>query len=113
QVLEEAGYSVASTSTASEALAILGRIRPAMVLLDLRLPDEDGRSVLHYIRETPSLADLAVYIISGASDVGSLVGGKGKDRIDGLFEKPLRLSKLLDTVATVVHPNRPGPPRPR
>ncbi len=108
QVLEEAGYSVASTATASEARAILARIRPAMVLLDLRLSDEDGRSVLHHIRQTPSLANVAVYIISGASEVGSLVGGKGKDRIDGLFEKPLRLPKLLDTVASVVHPHRPA-----
>jgi len=113
QVLEEAGYSVASTSTAAEALGLLERVRPAMVLLDLRLSDGDGRSVLHHIRETASLANLAVYIISGASDVGSLVGGKGKDRIDGLFEKPLRLPKLLDTVASVVHPKRPAQTRSR
>jgi signal transduction histidine kinase/CheY-like chemotaxis protein len=113
QVLEDAGYAVESTSTAAEALALLGHIRPAMVLLDLRLSDGDGRSVLHFIRETPSLANLAVYIISGASEVGSLVGGKGKDRIDGLFEKPLPLPKLLDTVASTVHPNRPAQTRSR
>lgn len=110
EVLEEGGYSVASTSSASEALNILSRVRPAMVLLDLRLSDEDGRSVLHHIRSTPTLADIAVYIISGASEVGSLIAGTGKDRIDGLFEKPLRLPKLLDTVASVVRPGHPARP---
>jgi len=113
QILEDAGYAVESTSTAAEALALLRRIQPAMVLLDLRLSDGDGRLVLHFIRETPSLADLPVYIISGASEVGSLVGGKGKDRIDGLFEKPLQLPKLLDTVASAVRPNRPAQSRSR
>ncbi|MET0403217.1 MAG: hybrid sensor histidine kinase/response regulator, partial [Cystobacter sp.] len=71
QVLEQEGYRVMSTSGASEARSILSHIRPAMVLLDLRLSEEDGRSVLRFIRGTESLADVAVYIISGASDVST------------------------------------------
>ena len=109
QVLEQEGYRVMSTTGASEARAILAHIRPAMVLLDLRLSQEDGRSVLHYIRATESLADVAVYIISGASEVASLSSGQGLDRIDGFFEKPLQLPRLLDTVASVVRPSRRNP----
>ncbi|SEN29968.1 Signal transduction histidine kinase [Stigmatella aurantiaca] len=109
QVLEQEGYRVMATSGAAEARSILSHIRPAMVLLDLRLSQEDGRSVLHFIRSTESLADVAVYIISGASDVASLTSGRGMDRIDGYFEKPLQLPRLLDTVANVVRPSRRGP----
>nr|WP_216618518.1 hybrid sensor histidine kinase/response regulator [Corallococcus carmarthensis] len=109
QVLEQEGYRVMATSGAAEARSILSHIRPAMVLLDLRLSGEDGRSVLHYIRTTESLADVVVYIISGASDVASLTSGEGPDRIDGYFEKPLKLPKLLDTVASVVRPKSRGP----
>jgi response regulator RpfG family c-di-GMP phosphodiesterase len=76
------------------------------VLLDLRLSREDGMSVLHFIRENPSLADIAVYIISGARDLASLSAGRGIDRIDGFFEKPLQVGKVLDTVAAVVRPTR-------
>jgi signal transduction histidine kinase/CheY-like chemotaxis protein len=108
QVLEQEGYRVMSTSGASEARSILSHIRPAMVLLDLRLSEEDGRSVLRFIRGTESLADVAVYIISGASDVSALGAGQGLDRIDGFFEKPLQLPRLLDTVAAVVRPSRRG-----
>ncbi|HSP78147.1 MAG TPA: hybrid sensor histidine kinase/response regulator, partial [Myxococcaceae bacterium] len=109
QVLEQEGYRVMATSGASEARSILSHIRPAMVLLDLRLSEEDGRSVLRFIRSTESLADVAVYIISGASDVATLGAGQGEDRIDGFFEKPLQLPRLLDTVAAVVRPSRRGP----
>jgi hypothetical protein len=31
------------------------------------------------------------------------------DRIDGFFEKPLQLPRLLDTVAAVVRPSRRNP----
>lgn len=109
QVLEQEGYRVMAVSRAEEARSILSHIRPALVLLDLRLSEEDGRSVLHFIRENESLADVVVYLISGASDLASLSSGQGKDRIDGFFEKPLQLPRLLDTVASVVRPSLRGP----
>lgn len=106
QVLEDEGYRVIPTASASDALSILENIRPAMVLLDLRLGHQDGRAVLHRIRGAEALADVPVYLMSGSSEVRSLASGEGIDRIDGFFEKPLVLPKLLDTVAAVVRPAR-------
>ncbi|MFZ5469959.1 MAG: ATP-binding protein [Myxococcota bacterium] len=105
QVLEMEGYRVQSTASATEAKSALEHTRPAMVLLDLRLSEEDGMSVLHFIRATARLADVTVYIISGARDLASLSAGQGLDRIDGFFEKPLQLGKVIDTVAAVVRPS--------
>ncbi|MGZ6079923.1 MAG: response regulator, partial [Myxococcaceae bacterium] len=105
-LLEQEGYSVASAAGAEEARVLLEGLRPAMVLLDLRLSEEDGRSVLRHLRGQPEMADTPVYIISGASELASLSTGTGLDRIDGFFEKPLHLPKLLDTVASVVRPVR-------
>lgn len=110
QVLEEEGYRVMTAAGGDAARAILAHIRPAMVLLDLRLSEEDGRSVLRFIRGDANLADVAVYLISGASEVSSLASAGGLERIDGFFEKPLRLAKLLDTVAAVVRPSRRSAP---
>jgi len=109
QVLQDAGYPVVSTPSVAAAIQALPKLKPAMVLLDLMLSDGDGRSVLHLIRETPSLSDTRVFIISGSSEVSSLLGRLGKDRIDGVFEKPLRLPELLNTVSSVVHPVSPRP----
>jgi CheY-like chemotaxis protein len=104
KLLEEEDYRVQSASTATEAIAALEAQAPAMILLDLRLADSDGRTVLHHVRKTPHLANIPVYVISGASDVATLSLGQGKDRIDGFFEKPVQLGKLLDTVASIVRP---------
>lgn len=109
ELLEQEGYSVMSAPTVDEALEQLKVCRPAMVLLDLRLAQEDGRSVLRHVRGTPGLEDVAVFLISGASEVAALSTGTGLDRIDGFFEKPLQLGKLLDTVAAVVRPIRAVP----
>jgi len=106
EVLELEGYRVIAATSAAEARSVLAHIRPGLVLLDLRLRDEDGRTVLHLVRTTKALEDVAVFIISGASDVASLTAGTGPDRIDGFFEKPIQLPRLLDTVASVVRPSR-------
>ena len=102
QVLDQEGYVVASAADPAAAISILEKSRPAMVLLDLRLSREDGRSVLRYIRENDSLCDVPVYIISGTSEVSWTGSGEG-ERIDGFFEKPINLPKLLGTVSAVVH----------
>jgi len=106
EVLELEGYRVIAATSAAEAKSVLAHIRPGLVLLDLRLRDDDGRTVLHLVRGTKALEDVAVFIISGASDVASLTAGTGMDRIDGFFEKPIQLPRLLDTVASVVRPTR-------
>lgn len=103
QLLDQEGYPVASAADTGSAISILQKSRPAMVLLDLRLSHEDGRSVLHYIREHASLSDVPVYIISGTSEVTWTGSGEGLERIDGFFEKPINLPKLLGTVSAVVH----------
>jgi len=109
EVLEQEGYRVIAASSAAEARSVLLHIRPGLVLLDLRLRDDDGRTVLHQVRNTPELENVAVFIISGASDLASLSAGVGEDRIDGYFEKPIQLPRLLDTVGSVVRPSRPTP----
>lgn len=106
EVLEQEGYRVMSTATAAEARSVLSNIRPALVFLDIHLQDEDGRNVLRYIRESPALQDVPVFIISGSTDLGTLTSGHGPDRIEGFLEKPIALPRLLDTVASVVRPKR-------
>ena len=68
------------------------------------LRDEDGRTILHEIRGSPELADVPVFVISGASDLGWLNSKSGMDRIEGFLEKPIELTRLLDTVASAVTP---------
>jgi len=48
--LEAAGYSVERADSAAEALRLAVTHNPAMILLDLGLPDMDGQDVLTRLR---------------------------------------------------------------
>ncbi len=104
QVLEAEGLSVAQAFDAQGAMRQLQASRPALVLLDLRLGRQDGRAVLQHIRADARLASTPVFVISGAADSAAGIRYDGPERIDGFFEKPLNLQRLLDRVREVVRP---------
>jgi DNA-binding response OmpR family regulator len=57
--LRNAGYAVTHAATAAQARTLLNEVRPALIILDLGLPDADGRSLFAEIRarsDTPVLA---------------------------------------------------------
>jgi|GEM_PF-1470058 len=66
RMLVEAGYLVVSGFTAAEALTLAQRHRPALVLLDIKLPDGNGIEVARQIKLDPESAGVFVVLVSGA-----------------------------------------------
>ncbi len=64
--LVRAGLSVVAASTGSEALLELEEARPDLVLLDLGLPDIDGREILE--RATPTIPVIILTARAGLPD---------------------------------------------
>jgi len=64
QELQAAGYAVRSAAGGAEALDLMERQKPSVVLLDLMMPPPDGFEVLFRIRENPGLRDLPVIVIT-------------------------------------------------
>jgi CheY-like chemotaxis protein len=64
-LLEDAGYHVHEAATAAEALASAGTHHPALVLLDLGLPDRPGLEVAREITSQPETADTRVVALTG------------------------------------------------
>jgi two-component system, NarL family, sensor histidine kinase UhpB len=65
RMLTEAGYAVVSGGSAADALALAHQHRPALVLLDVELPDGNGREVARQIKQDPELAGMFVVLVSG------------------------------------------------
>ncbi|MGI5861501.1 MAG: ATP-binding protein [Myxococcales bacterium] len=102
QVLESEGLSVVAAADSAAARELLAASKPALVLLDLRLGEGDGRRVLEHIRADARLANTPVFVISGAAESAAGFRYDGPERIDGFFEKPLNLPRLLDRIREVV-----------
>jgi len=67
---------------------------PTIVLLDLNLPQRDGKDILRYIRAIPQGSDIRVVIVTGSTDpreqAETLALGA-----DGYFVKPFHLTPFM------------------
>ncbi|HEX6133400.1 MAG TPA: response regulator [Longimicrobiales bacterium] len=64
-LLEDAGYEVHEAGTAAEALDEASARRPALVLLDLGLPDRPGLEVARQLTSQPQTAGVRVVALTG------------------------------------------------
>jgi DNA-binding response OmpR family regulator len=74
--LDQAGYDAASVQTAADALLDAARQPPAVVVLDVGLPDMSGVEVCKKLRADKQLADVGVVMLTAL--------GSREDRIVGL-----------------------------
>ena len=97
EILQDEGYRVALAENATEARAYRQRQQPALVLLDIWMPDTDGVTLL---REwgSNSLLTMPVIMMSGHGTIETAVEATRIGAFDFL-EKPIGLSKLLSTIA--------------
>lgn len=104
--LEGSGYRVEEASTAREALDLVPRVRPQLVLLDIRLPDADGFDVLRELRSTEELAHTPVVMMSAHSSPPTLRRAEAIGSAAYLV-KPFKYDDLLEVVRK--HLSEAGP----
>jgi two-component system, OmpR family, KDP operon response regulator KdpE len=92
--LEAEGYGVIEAGTAREGLATAARESPALVVLDLGLPDADGLSVLRDLR---GWSQVPVLILSVRSDEAGKVEALDAGAQDYVV-KPFGVKELLARV---------------
>jgi len=95
EVLEREGYRCLRAYSGTEALLLLEKQRPDLVLLDLMLPGLCGESVLQHIREIPVIV---VSAKAGIEDKVSLLLDGAEDYIT----KPFHVQELLARVAVAL-----------
>jgi DNA-binding response OmpR family regulator len=71
--LRKAGYEAQTASRGAEALEIIERDPPDLVLLDVMMPGMDGNEVLTRLRETRSPADLPVIMVTARDETANIV----------------------------------------
>jgi len=92
-VIRRAGHEVSWARTAAEAEAMARTLDVDVVLLDLRLPDEDGVALARRLRKHPATRHARLLALSG----DPLRGGRARP-FDGFLVKPVRLPELLAAI---------------
>lgn len=58
------GWHVTATSNGSDALRIAQEVHPALIVLDVMLPDISGYDVLQNLRQSPYTAQMPILILT-------------------------------------------------
>jgi DNA-binding NarL/FixJ family response regulator len=105
-LLELAGYETVEAGTGQEAIEAALEVRPALVILDVKLPGVSGFEVCRQLKEQVG-RDLPVFLISGvraeAFDraAGLLIGA------DDYLTKPVDPDELLARIRRYATPDEP------
>ena len=64
EILDDAGFTVATAGGGTEAIDFLGKYRADVVVLDLMMPDVDGWAVADHVASCPDIARTPVVVMS-------------------------------------------------
>lgn len=98
-LLSAEGYEVVTASDGLAGLVKVSSSPPALVLLDLMMPDLGGVRVLEEMRDDPELVDIPVIVVTGKID--AVPGMRELLGDDNVFLKPFAVSELLTRVGEV------------
>jgi len=104
--LRARGYDVSIASEGRDALAEARRRPPDVVLLDLGLPDLDGREV---IRELRGWSKAPVIVLSGRAGSGDKIGALDAGA-DDYVTKPFDMEELLARLRAAMRRGDQSPP---
>jgi len=104
--LERDGYAVLTAADGRAALEAIETERPALVVLDLMLPEVDGRAVIRAIRRDPAATGLPVLILSARGSVGDRIAGL-EDGADDYLPKPFSPAELVLRVDAILRRTAP------
>ena len=65
--LEERGFAVESATNGRDALQVLDRLRPDLIVTDMQMPVMDGSELITAIKSRPTLAQVPIVIVAGRS----------------------------------------------
>ena len=97
------GYDVTLTASGREAIALLRRESPDVILLDLMMPEMSGEETLCHIRQMGDATP--IIIVSAAISRDTLLRLKGLGA-DGFIAKPIDFTRLKEEIQRVIETSR-------
>jgi DNA-binding response OmpR family regulator len=99
EALRFAGFDVRSAAHGRDALVVLERRRPRLILMDLDMPIMDGWAFREELCRRPGLAGIPVIVLSAARWDQGLIDGLGAVEF---LQKPCDLDPLVATIRWAV-----------
>lgn len=99
--LNNAGFQAEGFERPSAFWAAMGQIRPALILLDIMLPEEDGLSILRKLRAEPTTQSIPVMMLTAKGTEYDTVLALDAGA-DDYVQKPFRMMELLSRIRALL-----------
>jgi DNA-binding response OmpR family regulator len=106
--LERDGFAVVTAGDGPAALEAIETHRPALVVLDLMLPELDGRAVIRAVRRDDEAARTPILVLSARSSTIDRIAGL-EDGADDYLPKPFSPAELVLRVKSILRRAAPTP----
>lgn len=100
--LTHAGYVVSVARDGEEAVPLIKKVMPDLIVLDIVMPRKDGMAVLKELKALDELKDIPVLIVSNLSQPSNIEEAKKLGAIDFVVKTDIALHELVDRIATAI-----------
>lgn len=99
-ILQSEAYKVAGLNKSAALMDHIHAFQPDLLILDIMLPDGDGRDLLSQLRNNASTATIPVLMISAKYTAENVQHGQHKP--NGFLAKPFDIDDLLDKIEGIL-----------
>ncbi len=99
--LEQKGYQVVIVGSGEDALAVIPKELPDLILLDIMLPGIDGYEVCQSVRETPELKNIKIIYLSAMGRDIDVAKGIAL-AADAYIIKPFSILDVMDKISALL-----------
>jgi CheY-like chemotaxis protein len=96
--LEERGYAVESASNGAEALEVLARVKPELIVTDMQMPKMSGSELITALKANPETAKIPVIIVASRASGFDETEKRANFAIYKDVDIDAQLGKALDAV---------------
>lgn len=108
KLLTSRGYRVVTAANGAEAMEIVSKDKPDLVVLDVLMPVMNGREVLKRLKGDPKFSDIPVIMLTSQSSDTQVMTGY-VEGADYYITKPFNAPTLLQGIKLMEEEARSGP----
>lgn len=102
-LMEKAGYAPKLAQSGKEAIEKIAEVRPALILLDIMLPDLDGYEIYQMIRQRAEWDAIRIIFLTAKNRESDMAKGLAMGA-DAYVTKPFSNTELVETIRRLIGP---------